>query len=79
MKFYDASNFCDQVFSSNLEDGVCCEKVIMTLLWSNVMAIDFTNLNVFLKRKIDFLDDTMMRKYTDRVILDYSNILEENI
>lgn len=51
----------------------------MTLLWSNVMAIDFTNLNVFLKRKIDFLDDTMMRKYTDRVILDYSNILEENI
>lgn len=82
IKFYDDSNYEEEVRRSvfdDLEDGICREKVIMTLLWANATLSDFNDPISFFKKRINFLDDEIMVYYSDRRVVGYSNVLGANI
>lgn len=82
IKFYDDSNFCDEVKVSvfnDLDYGICREKVVMALLWSNATVDDFNDPILFLRKRIAFLDDGIMNRFKDNQVLGYSEVLGGNI
>lgn len=78
LEFYDNSNFEDEVLMCEYE-GVCKEKVIMTLLWSNATVEDFHDPCSFLRKRIDYFELGDLKEYKYPQIVGYSEILGTDI
>ena len=77
--FYDSSNFCEEVLGNDLGNGICREKVIMTLLWSNATVGDFQDPCSFLRKRIAFFDMQDFDLYKAPRIVGYSEVLDADI
>lgn len=78
LEFYDDDNFDSEILNYKQYDEVnkiCKEKVILTYIFANMTAEDFANVELYLKRKIDYLDND----YTGIYDLGYSNNLKSNL
>lgn len=78
LKFYDNSNFDDVVLMREHE-GICKEKVIMTLLWSNATIEDFQNPCDFLRRRINYFELGELDVYRIPKVTGYSEVLGAHI
>lgn len=75
LDFYDDSNFPSEILDYKEyddEDKVCKEKVIIAYLFANATSDDFLEINKYLKRKIDFLNNDLTGIY----YLGKSNVLD---
>lgn len=61
LEFYDEHNFDEEIINKEEFNsyGICKEKVIMTLLWSNATYDDFQNPIDFLRKRIAFLESNI--------------------
>lgn len=78
LEFYDDSNFADEVLSGEYYDEVdriSKEKTILAFLFANATVEDFADPVNFLRRRINFFENTEPCKYD----LGYSNILESQL
>lgn len=78
LEFYDDSNFPPEVLNDNMyeeELKICKEKIILSLLFANASYEDFNNSLEFLRKRIEFFDNTICSKYD----LGYSDILKCNL
>ncbi len=78
IKFYDDSNFPEEILSGEMYDDdlrISKEKTILALLFSNATIEDFNNPISFLQRRLSFFNNTEQREYD----LGYSNLLECNL
>lgn len=81
--FYNLDKFKNEIDEQNkiskLDESICIEKIIMTLLWSNATYDDFQNPIQFLKKRIAFFDDNILSQFQNEVNLGYSEILKSYI
>lgn len=78
LDFYDDSNFVEEVSSGRLYDEVdriSKEKTILAFLFANAVFEDFSDPISFLRKRINFFENTEPCKYD----LGYSNILESQL
>lgn len=78
LAFYDDSNFPEEVVSGEMYDEVdriSKEKTILAYLFANATVEDFADPINFLRRRIDFFDNSSLDKYD----LGYSNILDSKL
>lgn len=82
LSFYDEDCYEDEVRESKYYDnelGISKEKLIMTLLWSNATMEDFNNPCEFLKKRIAFFELGPLKKYRNKQVIGYSDVLGGNI
>lgn len=74
LMFYPDTDFPEEILDYkeyNEQDRICKEKTIMAYLFANATADDFININQYIKRRIDFINND----YSGIYKLGFSNIL----